>query len=78
MIEAIKKNTNEGVIQRFEGNFTTTGRVEKIISTAVILNTCQKFFSFGRCMTECGIQNVHFGGTLDDWKSVLTKTLSLV
>jgi hypothetical protein len=22
----------------------------------------------------CGIQNVHFGGTLDDWKSVLSKT----
>jgi hypothetical protein len=26
----------------------------------------------------CGIQNVHFGGTLEDWKSVLNKTKSLV
>jgi len=29
-------------------------------------------------MTFCGIQNVLFGGTLDDWKSVLAKTQSLV
>jgi len=42
------------------------------------MNTCQKFFSYGRMMTMCGIQNVHFGGTLDDWRSVLAKTQSLV
>lgn len=41
------------------------------------MNTYQKYFSYGRCIPLCGIQNVHFGGTLADWKSVLEKTRQL-
>ena len=65
MIEEIKKNTTKGVTEMFECDFTTTGRIEKIISAGVIMNTYKKYFAFSRCiMTLCGIQNVHFGGTL--------------
>ncbi len=28
-------------------------------------------------MTLCGIQNVHFGGTLADWQKILQKTKGL-
>ncbi len=28
-------------------------------------------------MTKCGIQNVHFGGTLGDWEKILKKTNEL-
>lgn len=41
------------------------------------MNTYQKYFSYGRCIPLCGIQNVHFGGNLEDWKNVLAKTQML-
>jgi hypothetical protein len=77
MIEEIEKNTTEGVTQKFGANFTTTGRLERVFSTAIVMNTFQKYFKYGRCIPLCGIQNVHFGGTLSDWKSVLAKTQAL-
>ncbi len=77
MIEEIKKNTTKGVTETFECDFSTTGRVQKIISTAVIMNTYKKYLVYGRMRTGCGIQNVHFGGTLGDWQRVLEKTKGL-
>lgn len=73
MIDAIKKNTTKGVTEKFESNFSTTGRVEKLLSIATIMNTYQKYFSYRRCIPMCGIQNVHFGGTLEDWKNLRLK-----
>lgn len=77
MIDEIKKNTTEGVTEKFESNFTTTGRVERILSTAIVMNTYKQYFDYDRFMTCCGIQNMHFGGTLEDWKSVFDKTNAL-
>jgi hypothetical protein len=37
------------------------------------MNTYEKYFSYGRCIPLCGIQNVHFGGTLEDWKNLRLK-----
>jgi len=48
------------------------------MSTAVIMNTYQKYFDYGRCIPLCGIQNVHFGGNLQDWKTLITKTENLM
>ncbi len=64
MIAAIRKNTTEGVTDKLESNFSTTGRVERLLSIATIMNTYQKYFSYGRMIPLCGIQNVHFAGTL--------------
>jgi hypothetical protein len=64
MIKEMKKKTSEGVLQRIEADFSTTGRFKKLMSVATIMNTCQKFFQFVRIIPLCGIQNVHFGGTL--------------
>ncbi len=52
--------------------------MERILSTAVVMNTYKKYFEYERCIPSCGIQNVHFGGTLDDWKKVLLKTSNLI
>jgi len=71
MIEAIKKNTTEGVTAKLECNFSTTERLQKIISTAIVMNTYKKYFEYERFATLCGISNVHFGGTLEDWKKVV-------
>lgn len=37
------------------------------------MNVYKKYFDFERCIPECGIQNVHFGGTLDDWQKLREK-----
>lgn len=37
------------------------------------MNTYKKYFKYGRCIPMCGIQNVHFGGTLDDWNNLKSK-----
>jgi len=77
MIEAVKKNTTEGVTAKFECDFSTTGRVQRILSTAIVMNTYKQYFAYGRCIPLCGIQNVHFGGTLEDWKSLCKKIENL-
>ena len=41
------------------------------------MNTFKKYFDYGRCIPRCGIKNVHFGGTLQDWKKVYEKLLQL-
>ena len=68
MIIEIKKNTAEGVTAKFECDFSTTSRVERMLSTATIMNTYKKYFEFERIIPECGIRNVHLGGTLEDWQ----------
>ena len=78
MIEEIKKNTTKGGTEKFECNFSTTGRIQKVISTAVVMNVYKKYFNYGRCIPGCGIRNIHFGGTLEDWKMVKVKTENLM
>jgi methylase of polypeptide subunit release factors len=68
IIVQIKKNTKEGVTKMFECNFTSTGRVEKILSTSVIMETYKKYFDYERVIPECGIQKIHLGGELKDWQ----------
>jgi hypothetical protein len=42
------------------------------------MNTYKQFFQYTAVCGLCGIQNVHFGGTLEDWKRVQVKTEALV
>jgi hypothetical protein len=78
MIDQIKKNTPEGVTAKFECDYSTTQRVQRIFSTAVVMNTYKQYFQYTACCGDCGIQNIHFGGTLEDWKRVQAKTEALV
>lgn len=41
------------------------------------MNTYKQYFDYERCIPMCGIQKVHFGGTLKDWKSLKAKTEQL-
>ncbi len=41
------------------------------------MNTYKKYFDYGRCIPLCGIQNVHFGGKLEDWQKIGQKLKSL-
>ena len=73
MVEQIRKNTTEGVVEKLECNFSTTQFVQRVCSTAVIMNTMKDYFEY-EVTSRCGIKNIHFGGILDDWKKVKFKT----
>jgi hypothetical protein len=77
MIEEIKKNTVENVVESLECNFTTTGLFERIFSTALVMNTCKKYFKYTRLGAGCGIVNVHMAGTFEDWEKLETKLSNL-
>lgn len=73
MIEEIKKNTKENIVNEMQSDFSTTGLVEKMISVATIMDSFKQFFDYGRIIPCCGIKNVRFAGTLEDWQSVLSR-----
>ena len=43
------------------------------LSCVAIMDTFQKYFEYECYLTKCGIHNVHFMGTLDDWKDLYRK-----
>ena len=46
----ISKNTKGGIVDVLQSDFSTTGLVERMISTACIMDSFKKFFSYGRCI----------------------------
>jgi hypothetical protein len=77
MINTIKENTKDRIVDSLECNFSTTTLVEKAISTAVVMNTFKSYFSYGRMIPSCGIRNVLFAGDLTDWTKLLEKLQGL-
>ena len=77
MIDEIKKNTKNNIVDTLQANFSTTGKVESILSTAVVMDSFKNYFEYGRCIPCCGIRNIKFMGTHDDWESVLDRTKKL-
>ncbi len=70
IIEQIKKNTVKGVVEELECNFTSTGLFERVFSTALVMNTCKKYFDYTREGAGCGVVNIHMAGTLEDWEKL--------
>lgn len=77
IIEQVRDKTNPGVVDEFECNFTTTTQIHQVISTAIIMNSFKKYFSYERMICYCGINNVYFEGVREDWIKLLEKTLNL-
>eukprot|EP01111_Echinosteliopsis_oligospora_P018506 TRINITY_DN852_c0_g1_i1.p1 TRINITY_DN852_c0_g1~~TRINITY_DN852_c0_g1_i1.p1 ORF type:complete len:350 (-),score=62.08 TRINITY_DN852_c0_g1_i1:49-1098(-) len=77
MREAVKKNTKGDIVSVLEPGFTTSGRVENLLASIGVMDSFKKYFSYGRCIPCCGINNVHFLGTLDDWKKLVDKLIDL-
>ena len=44
IIKEVEKNTNEGVVDALACNFSTTTKLYKTISTAIIMNSFKKYF----------------------------------
>lgn len=70
----IGQNVKHEITELLTSNFTTTTTVESLLSCVSIMDTFQKYFEYRCYMTRCGIRNVHFMGTLDDWKLLEHKT----
>ena len=75
--QQIKENTVENVMDLLECNFSTSTQVDKFISTAIIMNSFKKYFKYTRGICCCGINNIYFEGTLDDWTNIISKTETL-
>jgi hypothetical protein len=77
MLGAIRSNTKAEIADLLQANFSTTTHVEKLLSTAVVMDTFKSYFDYGRCIPLCGIRNLMFMGTLDDWLLLQTKVAQL-
>jgi hypothetical protein len=77
MREEIRANTKNGITELLESDFSTTSFVEKMISTAVIMDTFKHYFDYSRIILSCGIRNVLFTGELKDWTNLLGKLKAL-
>jgi hypothetical protein len=75
--EQVKSNTMDGVIDALKCDFSTSGSIQKIISTSIIMNSFKKSFSYGRLIMDCGINNIYFQGVRDDWVKLIKKTENL-
>jgi hypothetical protein len=73
VITTIREKTVEGVTEHLECNFSTTDKFSLVMSTAIIMNTFKKYFTYTRMGDACGIVNIHMGGTLDDWEKLEKK-----
>lgn len=60
-----------------KNNFSTTTKVESLLSSLIIMNTFKKSYNYTYSISSCGIRNIHFMGTLDDWILLRDKTYQL-
>lgn len=77
VIEAIHENIKGEVVNDLKCDFSTSGLVEKIISVVTVMDAFKDYFSYNRIMSMCGIENVHFLGTKEDWKCLIGKVKNL-
>jgi hypothetical protein len=77
MTDKIKANVNGSIVSTIVSDFSTTGQVESLVNYACIMDTFKQYFSYGLCIPCCGIRNVKFMGTLEDWQNLRKKTENL-
>jgi hypothetical protein len=77
MRSKIGEHVKNNVVDLLASNFSTTGSVEGLLSSACIMHTFKKYFDYEQITMGCGIRNVHFMGTLDDWKLLRRKAEKL-
>jgi hypothetical protein len=56
--------------------FSTTGAVERAAAQVVLMDAFKEYFEYV-VLTRCGIPEITLEGTVEDWRSLRQKTLSL-
>ena len=74
--EEIRKNVGDKIHGLLTPDFSTTGPVEKAASQIVLMNTFKEYFEY-LLRTLCGVPSITLEGTVEDWKKLREKTLSL-
>ena len=74
--DAIREHVGDEIHSLLTPEFSTTGPVERAAAQVVLMNTFKEYFEY-ICTTICGIPSVTLEGTVDDWKKLREKTLSL-
>ena len=72
----IRKKVGDEIHDLLNPDFSTTGPVEKVASQIVLMNTFKEYFDY-ELYTACGIPSITLEGTVEDWKKLREKTLSL-
>jgi len=54
MIKEIEAHTNPGVVDALKCDFSTTTRVENLLSIATTMDSFKQFFGYSRCIPCCG------------------------
>ena len=70
----VGRNVKNEVVELLTPTFSTTTNIESLLSCATIMSVFKEYFNYQYNMARCGIRNVHFMGTLDDWKVLRQKT----
>jgi recombinational DNA repair protein RecT len=74
----IDANTKNNVVSALAvSDFSTATNIQNIFSTACIMSSFKQYFSYSRCLMLCGIPNVYFEGTREDWVTLKTKIAGL-
>ncbi len=60
-------HVNNDICNLLTNNFSTTTKVESFLSSLTIMSTFKKCFDYTYSINSCGIRNVDFMGTLNDW-----------
>ncbi|CAF1573212.1 unnamed protein product [Adineta steineri] len=63
--------------QLLTNNFSTTTKVESLLSSLTIMSTFKKRFDYTYSINSCGIRHIHFMGNIDDWILLREKTSQL-
>lgn len=74
--EEIRKNVGDEIHSLLTPEFSTTGPVERAAAQVVMMDTFKEYFEY-KVGTMCGIPEITLEGTVDDWKKLREKTLSL-
>lgn len=77
MFDQIKKNTKGDISETIAADFSTTGKVELLLSHAVVMDSFKAYFNYRRFIPLCGIRNLHLQGSLNDWKRLAIKADAL-
>jgi hypothetical protein len=62
IFKQIDENTLPGTVEALQCDFSTTTHLHRVISTSIIMNSFKSYFSYGRMIMMCGINNVYFTG----------------
>ncbi len=70
-------HVKDDICRLLTNDFSTTTKVESLLSSLTIMSTFKKCFDYTYSINSCGIRNVHFMGTLNDWILLRDKAYQL-